>query len=59
VAFRESGEGGVWRCSAGEPEPGSPALLRHPEWSPARATCGARAGAHGGVHAAHGRRDVS
>lgn len=53
---------------------GSPAFLRHPAWSPARATRGARVGAHrrlrrdggaaqrpdcGGVHPAHGRRDVS
>ena len=74
VAFRELGEGGVWCCSAGEPEPA--ALLscdirrgRPPEQRAELAqalidacveTLGLRSDRLvSGVHAAYERRDVS
>src|SRR5262245_23173898 len=73
VAFRELGEGGVWCCGAGEPEPAA-LLSCDIRRGPARATGRTGAGVdrrlcrdaraaqrptRRGVYAAHGRRDVS
>jgi phenylpyruvate tautomerase PptA (4-oxalocrotonate tautomerase family) len=49
VAFRELGEGGVWRCNAGEPEPAALLSCDIRCESPARTTGRARPGADRGL----------